>query len=451
MRKLRSKYAIGLYACSGFGINLLNVVMGSYLCSALLIGGFGTENAILNQTYLQKDLVIAGLWGTFILIAKIIDGIIDIPMAAFTDKLRSRFGRRRPSIVIGLVPLLLSYVLFLVIPDKSGVSLLNTVYYWIILCVFYSFYTLTMTTYYATYTEIVDNESDRRLLSNTKAVCDIIYFIMGFVVVRAMLNGSNIRSVALMILPISATMLIPLFMIKEPSSLDAQTVTYKTVGLVESLKHTLKNRSFVLWMVVHSFMQFGVQLFLGGINEYFSSVGMSMIFVMAASFAPVPVTFLLYNRLVRNRGFGFGIRYTFIMFSIGMLSLFGVSFLEAGVLKTALAVVCGVICAFSVGAIFASAYSVPSQLAAEEEAKTGISNSAMYFAVQGLFDGVASGIGAGLVLTALKQGSRGAEPGAIIFLTLIAGLATLAAAFMTYILPKSVLNIGKQKSDSIGE
>ena len=99
---------------------------------------------------------------------------------------------------------------------------------------------------------------------------------------------------------------------------------------------------------------------------------------------------------------------------------------------------------FAVGAIFASAYSIPSQLAAEEEARTGISDSAMYFAVQGLFDGVASGIGAGLVLTALKQASLGKEPGPIIYLTLIAGLATLFAAFLTIILPKSVLNIGKK-------
>ncbi len=444
MRKLRSRFSIGLYACSGFGINLLNIVMGSYLCSALLIGGFGTENAILNQTYLGKDLVIAALWGTFVLIARVLDGIIDIPMAAFTDKLRSRFGRRRPSLIIGLVPLLISYVLFLAIPDKSGVSLLNTVYYWIILCVFYSFYTLTMTTYYATYTEIVDNESDRRFLSNVKAVCDIIYFIVGYVAVRAMLNGNNIRNVALMILPIAATMLIPLFMIKEPSNLDENNVTYKTVGLVGSLKHTFKNRAFVLWMIVHSFMQFGVQLFLGGINEYFSSVGMNMIFVMMATFAPVPFAFILYNRFVRKRGFGFGIRYTFIMFGIGMLCIFGVSFIQASTLKTVLAIASGVVCAFAVGAIFASAYSIPSQLAAEEEARTGISNSAMYFAVQGLFDGVASGIGAGLVLTALKQASLGKEPGPIIYLTLIAGLATLFAAFLTIILPKSVLNIGKK-------
>ena len=117
MKKLNGKFTIGLYACSGMGINLMNLMMGSYLCSALLIGGFGSENAIQNQTYLQKDLVVAALWGTFVLIAKIVDGVIDIPMAAFTDKLRSRFGRRRPSIIIGLVPLICSYLLFLLIPS----------------------------------------------------------------------------------------------------------------------------------------------------------------------------------------------------------------------------------------------------------------------------------------------------------------------------------------------
>lgn len=444
MKKIKGNFRIGLYACSGMGINLLNLMMGSYLCSALLVGGFGTENAILNQTYLQKDLVIAALWSVFVLIAKIVDGVIDIPMAAFTDKLRSRFGRRRPSLVIGLVPLLLSYLLFLLIPDRSGVSLLNTVYYWIILCIFYSFYTLTMTTYYATFTEIVDNEPDRRKLSNIKAVCDIVYFIIGYVAVRALLNGINIRTVAVIVLPLAATMLIPLFMIKEPSNLDEATVQYKTVGLVESFKHTFRNRSFVLWMLVHALMQFGVQLFLGGINEYFSSAGMSMIFVMMSAFAPVPFTFFLYNRLVRTRGFGFGIRYTFLVFSLGMLGMFGVSFLPQGTVKTVCSIITGLISSFAIGAVFASAYAIPSQLAAEEEEKDGISNSAMYFAVQGLFDGVATGIATGVVLTALKQASKGEGPGAIIYLTLISALATLGAAALSVILPKSVLMIGKE-------
>ena len=440
MRKLTKKWQIFLYAISGLGINMLNLMMGSYLCSALLVGGFG-ENAIPFQTYLQKDLIVPAVWATFVVIAKIIDGVIDIPMASFTDGLRTKWGRRRPSILIGLIPLISSYLLFLVVPDHSGVTMLNTVYYGIMLCIFYSFYTLTMVTYYATFTEIVDNERDRALLANVKSVCDIVYFILGYVVVAGLLKGLNIRVVALIVLPLALTMLIPMFMIKEDSNKSGSIVASERVGLVKSLKHTFKNTAFIKWMVVYSFMTFGVQLFLGGINEYFSFVGMNMMFVMMASFAPVPFTLILYNHILHKYGFGVAFRYTLIIYTLGMTSLFGISFLADGTLKMVLSIVGGVISSFAIGSLFAVAYSIPSQLAAEEQEKTGVSNSAMYFAVQGLFSGVATGIGTGAVLTALK-GSEDSHSSAIFLLTLISAAGTFVAFLVSYILPKTLTTIG---------
>ena len=41
MKKIHGKGKIFLYALAGMGINLLNLMMGSYLCSALLVGCFG--------------------------------------------------------------------------------------------------------------------------------------------------------------------------------------------------------------------------------------------------------------------------------------------------------------------------------------------------------------------------------------------------------------------------
>ena len=305
MRKIHSRPRLMLYAVSGMGINMLNLMMGSYLCSALLVGGFG-EAAIPFQTFAQRDLILPAVWAVFALVAKIIDGIIDIPMAAFTDKLRTRWGRRRPAILMGLIPTIVTFLLFLVIPNPAGATLGNTVYYGIVLCLFYSAYTLTMVTYYATFTEIVDTTEERNLISNVKSVCDIVYFILGYVVVRMLLNGLNVRVVSLIVLPLSMTMLIPLFMIRENSTLDGEEAAkVETVSLVKSLSFTLRNRPFIIWMLVYSFMNFGVQLFLGGINEYFSFVNMSMIYVMVAAFAPVPLTLILYNKVIAKRGFGF--------------------------------------------------------------------------------------------------------------------------------------------------
>lgn len=454
MRKLKTRGQKMLYALSGLGVNMLNLMMGSYLCSAIIASGFA-EKVKPFQTFAGTDLVLIPVWAIFGIIAKIVDGVIDVPMASFADNLRSRFGRRRPAIIIGLVPMIVAYLLFLVVPNPGQATLLNTVYLGVVLCLFYMSYTLTMVTYYATYTEIVDTNEDREFISNVKSVCDILYFILGYVGVRAMLNGMNIRTVALIVLPIVLTMLIPLFMIKEADNRKSSGVNEKSVGLLTSIGCTMKNRNFVLWMIVYSFMTFGVQLFLSGINEYFAGTGMSMILVMVGSFAPVPLALVIYRRIYGRYGFGTAFRYALITFSVGMLSLFGVSFIPAGGARTVLSVSAGILCSLAIGALFSVAYSVPSQLAADEEKKTGIANSAMYFAVQGLFSGVATAIGSYVVLNALKAAagsiSDTSSVNPIYFMTAVSAAGTLLSFVLTYMLPRSLVDMGKKYKKGDGK
>lgn len=444
MKKLTKNSQQRLYAAAGLGVNTLNLMMGSYLCSALLVGGFG-EAVLPYQTYAQKDLVIAAVWSVFVLLAKIVDGLIDIPMASFTDRLKSRWGRRRPALMIGFVPMILSYIAFLIIPDSSGATMLNTVYYFVVLCVFYTCYTLTMVTYYATFAEIVEDEEQRNRISTTKSVYDIVYFILGYVVIRLLLNGMNIRTVALIVLPLTLTMMIPMFMIKEESNLNKVYESPKTqsVKIGESFRKTFKNTTFIRWMFVNACMTFGVQLFLGGINEYFSFVGMSMIKVMVAAFVPVPLTLIVYNRIFKRRGFGAAFRYTLSIFAFGMLAMFMVGCMDGGLVKNILSIAAGLVSSFAIGAIFSVSYSIPSQLAAEEQARTGIANSAMYFAVQGLFQGAATGIATGIVLTALK-GTENSHSSAIVWLTAIAAAAAFIALLLTWTLPESLMKMGKK-------
>ena len=63
----------------------------------------------------------------------------------------------------------------------------------------------------------------------------------------------------------------------------------------------------------------------------------------------------------------------------------------------------------------------------------------MYFAVQGLFAGVASGIGGQAVLTLLKKTET------VKYLTLIAAVAMLVALALMVFLPKSVKDMGKKE------
>lgn len=438
MKKLDKRWKIVLYGCSGLGLNMLNLIVGSYLCSALLVGGF--DDHLAEWTYLSRDLVIAALWGGLLLAMKIVDGIIDIPLASFTDNLKTRWGRRRPAILMGYIPLLISYVLFL-IPLNNSASGVNTVWFAAMLGVFYCSYTLTMVTYYATFAEIVENDKDRVLLSNIKSVCDVVYFILGFALVPAFVSmGMNIRIIALIFLPLAATMLIPLFMIKEPSTKDGVPSgegVGRPAGFIESFVFAFKNKHFIYWLFILAVMNFGLQLFLSGINEFFSSTGINMTFVMASSFVPVPFTLILYNYIIRKKGFRFAFQYILLVYSVGMTLMFFARSLDQSVLLP-VAIGCGIIVSFAIGAFFSVIYTIPSHLAAVENAKGNVCASSMYFAVQGLFEGVAAGLASGVVLVALKQN------GLIGYMTVIVAGACMTAFLMACFLPRSIAMLGKE-------
>ena len=436
MKKLTKKRNVILYACSGLGVNMLNLIVGSYLCSALLVGGF--EDHIESWTYLNKDLVTAALWGVLILVAKIVDGLIDLPLSHFVDNLRSKWGKRKTGIVIGYIPMILSYLMFLIPLDPTA-TLRNTLWFGFWLFFFYTSYTLTMITYYATFAEVADSQKEIVLLSNTKSICDVVYFSLGFALVPAFVSmGMNIRIVALLFLPLSLTMLIPLFLLKEKDeSTKSKSAPVNKATFLKSLTFTLKDKPYLMWLCTLFVMNVGLQLFLSGINEYFSTTGLNMTFVMASCFVPVPFTILLYNKIMQKRGLGYAYRYILLVYSIGMSLMGLIRFIPEG-LTYPFAIGCSLIVSFAIGAFFSVTYTIPSHRAAvrKEESETA---SSMYFAIQGLFEGASTGVASGLILVFLKQN------GYVSILTLIVATACMLAFMMSYLLPRSISQIGKQE------
>ncbi len=441
-----------LYGCSGLGLNMLNIIIGSHLCNALITDGFASEDLGF-WTYGQKTLVAVGLWMALSVIVKMFDGLVDIPLSSFTDNLRTKWGRRRPAILIGYIPLLLAYILFL-FPISSDGIIANTIWFVALLGVFYASYTLTMVTYYATFAEIVDNEYDRNYISTVKSICDVVYFSLNFALVPLFVGfGINIRYVALIFLPLALTMLIPLFMIKEDSTKDgiptpSGELLQQRVGFLTSLKFAFKNKKFVYWLSIVAVMNIGLQLFLGGISIFFSGVGegLNMTFVMASAFAPVPFTLILYNKILKKKGLRFAFQYILLVFSIGM-SLMMLCHIVPNSAKMPLAIGCALIVSFSIGAFFSITYTVPAQLASEENEKNNVCASSMYFAVQGLFEAVSAALATQVVLVGIRTlfTPEGAETGALMkfFPFFVSGFCMLAFV-MAFFLPKAIAYIGKK-------
>ena len=439
MKKITDRKKLILFGCSGLGVNMLTLMMGSYLCSALLVGGF--EEHIESWTYLNKDLVVAGLWAVLVFLAKALDGVIDLPLASFADRLNTKLGRRKTAILIGYIPMIISYLLFL-FPLNAGATWLNTLWFGALLCIFYTCYTLTMLTYYASFSEICDSEKDTVFLSNVKSICDVVYFSLAYSLIPVFISlNINIRIVALIFLPLCLTMLIPFFLLKEN---DEEEKEVRSLTLGTALKTSFKNKPYIYFLCTTFMMAIGLQLFLGGINEVFSSTGLNMTVVMASSFAPVPFTLILYNYLIKKKGLGFAYRYSLAIFSVGMMVLylcFKLSHKISMSYLTLIALCGGILISFAIGAFFSINYTVPTHLAKKEVETTGKSVATMLFAVQGMFEGVAAGVATGIILVNLK------DYNVISLLPIIVAAACMIAFLMSLRFPKIINMMGKQEKD----
>jgi len=470
MRKLTKKQ-LPLYAFAGFGPSFLGLILGSYLINALDTSGF--DIGVEYWTYANKILVVTAVFSVMVFISKMMDGIMDIPLAAWTDTLKTKWGKRRPAILIGFVPMVLAYVLFLFPPSSDEFSMLNTIYLGVLLTVFFTAYTLTFVTYYGTYSEITESSEDRISLSNWKAFFDTIHYSIGYAVIPLIVGGKiNIRIIGLGALPLMLTMLIAIKMIKEKSSLpdDVAKTRQETerlsdsapeeedVGFLESIKLTTKNKGFMIWLSVMAAFFFGLQLFLAGQSVLASGAmgfeGWQIAVLNTSAFAPVPITLLIYRKVMKKKGFRFAFQTALFAFALAMIS-FAIAYVEwipSVWTRLMIGITGGTIGSYGIGAFFSAPYTIPSQMAAEELAATGKSHPSMYFAMQGLFNAVVAAISTSLIWLNIRDMTRPGEEffGVHLMPYIVAG-SCIFAIILAFFLPKSFSQLGRAENVKLSE
>lgn len=86
------------------------------------LGGVGYQmtlalvNAFLTLYYTDSVLISASFVGTMMLAARVMDGVSDIIMGFVIEKTKTRFGKARPWVILGAIPLALSIVLLFNVP-----------------------------------------------------------------------------------------------------------------------------------------------------------------------------------------------------------------------------------------------------------------------------------------------------------------------------------------------
>lgn len=411
MVSLDKKWKEFLYAACGFGPNLLMVLLGAYLTDALNPAGLTAD--IKSWSLTGFCLITPGLFGILWMAAKLFDGLVDIPLASFTDNLRTRWGRRRPAILIAFVPMVISYILAWMPLELRENSLRNTVWVTAMLLVFFTAFTMSIITFYGSLSSVCKDAKQRARVGSYKSFFDTI----GYCVVYALLpifigKGVNIGKLVMFATPMMLTMLTPLFLIKEGEKYGEgkDYLPEARVKLAVSLKLTLKNKRFLFWLIPHATAFFGLQMFLTAQNTLISGVmnlsaGTAAI-LNTCAFAPVPLMLYLYYKLIEKKGIRLAYQTCLLLFAVAILNFcIGSEYLFPHSPITRIIIGCAgsVLGSFAIGAFFATPYMVPSQIAATEFRKTGKDHTAMYFAVQSLAASAVAAVATGIVYENMKN------------------------------------------------
>ncbi len=413
VQSLNKKWKEFLYAFTGFGPNFLMVLMGAYFTDAINPAALPMESfqAIMGGTCFILPAIFPILYG----IAKAFDGIIDIPFAYITDTLSTKWGRRRPTIAICMIPMIFSFAMCWIPIGGPENQLLNTI--WIVAwcLVFFATYTMCLISFYGSLSTTCSNEAQRLRVSSYKSFFDTISYCLVYALVPLILDGLklNIDKFVFICLPIMLTITIPLFLIKEGAKYGyPENVGYKPekVGIIESIRLTFKNRMFRNWLAVRACMIIGLQMFLVGMNAMILGGmgfnGGEMAIINTCAFGPVPIMLYLFNKLKEKKGVRFTFQTCLLSFGIAIFSFFLAStFVTGGNKPIQYIIACsgGILGSWAIGSFFMMPIMVPSQISSVEEKLTGKNHSAMYFAGEAVVASIVGAISSSLIYENIKM------------------------------------------------
>lgn len=221
----------------------------------------------------RPALVGAATFALLMLLGRVVDGVADPAVGYWSDRTRSRWGRRMPFIVIG-TPLLAISFLGLWFPPDQGVTLANEIYLGAGLALYWVAFTVVVGPYYALLPEIAVSNRERVRLSSVMAVFVAIGSV-GAVLIGPVqsaypdgmeLFGLELKSgIQVFALGASAVVLVSFWLMPFGIREVPGDRPISQLGLFASIRSAFENPAFVAYLGLAVFVPLGLQVFGGGL------------------------------------------------------------------------------------------------------------------------------------------------------------------------------------------
>jgi len=222
----------------GFGLTNIGSLMAPQAVGMYLMY-FYINSTVLGESDLGI-LLVGVAWTIF----AIWDAVNDPFIGQWSDKTRSRWGRRKPFIIFGL-PFLLVFYYFLWNPIMFSEVIPMFIVLVVLLCLYDTFLTMS-TLWYAMFPEISTRMNDRLEISTYLQIAGIFGLMFAFVVPSLLQDlgfGWNIIALILCVV-IFISFLMPVISVKEKREFSLD----KPLSLWKALTTSLKNKSFLTYL-----------------------------------------------------------------------------------------------------------------------------------------------------------------------------------------------------------
>jgi glycoside/pentoside/hexuronide:cation symporter, GPH family len=372
-------------------------------------------------------LIPLGLIGFAMVFARIFDGAANPIVAYYSDKCRSAMGRRKPFILFGSLPLITTFIL-LWFPPVQGRSTWNFVYLSLMLCLFFTFFTIVVDPYLALIGDISQSKEERIRLTTMQGVAQIIGVLIAEAGSALIIKTSGFRAMGLSlgIVAFITLILTPLF-VKE---LPVEESERRDAGFLNSIGKTLGNRNFLFYLISYLALWCGINtltIAMPYITEILletraenSGFYIGATFIVAALFSPALPAITL----------RFGKKRTLMAASF----FFGVILLCTGLFGTLLNRAASAFIIMMAGIPLAATLIVPNAMVADvaerDGKESGMRREGMFFGTQGLMQKLVLGFSSlATPLMFSSFGSTAANPLGLQLCGPAAGILVLLSIF----------------------
>jgi glycoside/pentoside/hexuronide:cation symporter, GPH family len=381
------------------------------------------------------------LLGVLLVVGRLLESFDDALIGYWSDRTRSRWGRRIPFIVASTPFWALFAVLLFVPPDAGTVG--TAVYLFLTLELFFIFATLSGGPYEALLPEIAPRNDDRVKVAGIRVYFGAAGAGIGLIASGLLVDTVGYAGMALMVALLA---LIARYVgLAGVWARAKESRTPAEISFRDAFRATFANRAFLLFLPTFVLFQIGFQLLVGVLPFYVNAVlqieeeGTWVAILTAVALCSMLATLPLFGRLALRTSK----RHAYLTALLGAAVLFPVAAIPGlvpGIPAEAELIAAMVL----VGAPLAGNYLFPSVLTADiiddDSARTGMRREATFYGAQNFVEKTATSVAPLILVLLLLLGDTADDPLGIRLVGPVAGLIAAVGylVFRRYELPDQI-------------